>query len=110
MMFWGHAPFWLPGMLFFILGKLFWLVLLGLLVWLVIRALTGRRQVWRGYPQQMPPVPPYQQPVPPYQQPSAMEILRQRFARGEIDATTFDQMRERLEASERPPTPPHDVN
>ena len=32
----------------------------------------------------------------------AMEILRQRYARGEIDATTFDQMRERLEASERP--------
>jgi uncharacterized membrane protein len=32
-------------------------------------------------------------------QPSAMEILRQRYARGEIDAATFDQMRERLEAS-----------
>lgn len=32
-------------------------------------------------------------------QPSAMEILRQGYARGEIDAATFDQMHERLEAS-----------
>jgi uncharacterized membrane protein len=28
-----------------------------------------------------------------------MEILRQRYARGEIDTATFEQMRERLEAS-----------
>ncbi len=33
------------------------------------------------------------------QGPSALEILRQRYASGEIDATTFEQMRERLEAS-----------
>jgi len=31
--------------------------------------------------------------------PSALEILQQRYARGEIDTTTFEQMRERLEAS-----------
>ena len=36
----------------------------------------------------------------------ALEILRQRYARGEIDAATFDQMRERLEASYRPKEPP----
>ncbi len=29
--------------------------------------------------------------------PSAMEILRQRYARGQIDAATFDEMRARLE-------------
>jgi len=29
-----------------------------------------------------------------------MDILRQRYARGEIDATTFEQMRERLQASD----------
>src|SRR5438105_11958411 len=31
--------------------------------------------------------------------PPALEILRQRYAAGEIDAVTFEQMRERLEAS-----------
>jgi hypothetical protein len=36
--------------------------------------------------------------MPPVQ-PSAMEILRQRYARGEIDAITFELMRERLESS-----------
>jgi len=34
--------------------------------------------------------------------PSALEILRQRYARGEIDAATFEQMRERLESSHAP--------
>jgi len=34
--------------------------------------------------------------------PDALEILRQRYASGEIDGTTFDQMRERLESSGRP--------
>jgi putative membrane protein len=38
-------------------------------------------------------------PGMPASGPSAMEILRQRFARGEIDTATFEQMRERLEAS-----------
>ena len=35
-------------------------------------------------------------------EPDALEILRRRFARGEIDAATFDNMRERLESSARP--------
>jgi uncharacterized membrane protein len=35
-------------------------------------------------------------------EPNALEILRRRYARGEIDGTTFDQMRERLESSGRP--------
>jgi uncharacterized membrane protein len=35
-------------------------------------------------------------------EPDALEILRRRYARGEIDGTTFDQMRERLESSIRP--------
>jgi putative membrane protein len=39
------------------------------------------------------------------QSPSAMEILRQRFARGEIDGDTFQRMRQQLEATpgEQPP-------
>lgn len=35
-------------------------------------------------------------------EPDAMEILRRRYARGEIDGPTFDQMRERLEGSAPP--------
>jgi uncharacterized membrane protein len=38
----------------------------------------------------------------PPQGPSALEILRQRYARGEIDAVTFEQMRERLASSAGP--------
>jgi hypothetical protein len=44
----------------------------------------------------MPPV--YTPGMPP-SQPSAMEILRQRYARGEIDTATYESMRERLENS-----------
>lgn len=33
---------------------------------------------------------------------NALEILRRRYARGEIDGSTFDLMRERLEGSGRP--------
>lgn len=45
------------------------------------------------------------QPAPQaYQaaQPSALEILQQRYARGEIDLATFNQMREQLRASQVP--------
>ncbi|HZR41901.1 MAG TPA: SHOCT domain-containing protein [Ktedonobacteraceae bacterium] len=41
-----------------------------------------------------------QQPIP--QPLSALEILQQRFARGEIDQATYQQMRAQLEASARP--------
>ncbi len=55
----------------------------------------------RGRHYHMPPrsnpVPPTYTPGQPPSQLSAMEILRQRYARGEINAATFDSMRERLE-------------
>jgi putative membrane protein len=98
----GYAPpmFMFHGPLM-LLSSLFWLVLFVLLIVLLVRRFSGAGSASRPPFAPRPGQPPfaYQPPVP---QASAQEILRQRFARGEIDAATFDQMRERLEASERP--------
>src|SRR2546421_4866130 len=45
--------------------------------------------------------------TPPQYQPSAIEILRQRYARGEINEETFQQMQERLGASTPPEQQQH---
>ncbi len=90
-MFWGFGLFLLP-LLF--LGHFFWFFILLLLIWGLIRMFSFRgRQVPYNHYYGMP-----RYGVPPVQ-PSALEILRQRYARGEIDAVTYEQMRERLEAS-----------
>ncbi len=47
-------------------------------------------------------------PTPPPRPISALEILRQRYARGEIDDVTFQNMQERLKASEARERPPND--
>jgi putative membrane protein len=86
-MMWGYDFGW-GGML---LMSILWIALLVVLVWALIRWISGRTTG---------SVPPYTS-VPPTG-PSALEILRQRYARGEIDTATFEQMRERLEA----PSPP----
>jgi uncharacterized membrane protein len=92
-MFWGfHGMLFLLPLL--LLGKFFWLIVLALLIGLLVRRFSFRNRPMAFYRH----APFYQPGVPPVQ-PSAMEILRQRYARGEIDATTFDQMRERLESS-----------
>ena len=80
---------------FLFLGRIFMLVLLGLLIWSLIRVFTRGKHHYMspGYN----PFPPTFTPGQPPSQLSAMEILRQRYARGEIDAATFDSMRERLE-------------
>ncbi len=83
----GHGLWFLLPLLF--LGRLFWIVILALLIWSLIRWFRHRQ------------VPFYQFGMPSAQ-PSALDILRQRYARGEIDAATFDQMRERLEATNGP--------
>ncbi len=72
-----------------VFGNLLWIALLGILVWAVLR--WFERRTSRS---------PSQAPGTSLGGPSAMDILRQRYARGEIDATTFEQMRERLQASD----------
>jgi uncharacterized membrane protein len=74
-----------------VVSFLLWLVLLGLLgvaVWALVRWVahqtqtggpSSARQTGEGL--------------------SAMEILRQRFAHGDLDSDTFERMRRQLEAS-----------
>ena len=84
---WGYNPG--PAMFLSVLTTVFWVALLIGLAWILLRWIL-----------------PYILPViadifswPPAENPPALEILRQRYAAGEIDAVTFEQMRERLEAS-----------
>jgi putative membrane protein len=86
-MMWGYGYGW-AGMLWMGLGTLFWIAILALVIWSLARLFTGRTFS----------VPPGHAPMPPAQ-PSAMEILRQRYARGEIDMETFVTMRGHLEAT-----------
>ena len=78
------------------LGTLFWIALFGVLVWALLHWLNTRNTPIIGY-----------HPTPPPYHPSAGEILRQRYARGEIDEATYQQMRERLEASTPPEQQQH---
>lgn len=80
-MMWGYEFGWGP-MFVMLVGTALFIALLAVLAWAVIAHLNGRV---------MPPTP----PVAPG--PSALEILRQRYARGEIDGDTYEQMRARLE-------------
>ena len=85
----GFGLLFLFPLLFF--AKFFWIVILALLIGLLIRRFSFRHAHRYAY-----------QYGTPTAQSSALDILRQRYARGEIDAVTFDQMRERLEASSGP--------
>ena len=87
-MMWGYGWGW-PAGLWMGLGGILWIAAIGLLIWAIARWLSHRAPT--SY-------------FPPERGPSALEILRQRFARGEIDATTYEQMRERLEATNEPLT------
>lgn len=79
------------GFGFWPLFPLFWIGIIAFLCW------SARRwYVWRDRRGSF-----YGQGEAPFE-PNAMEILRRRYARGEIDGITFDQMRERLESSGRP--------
>ena len=85
----GFGLLFLLPLLF--VAKFFWIVILALLIGFMIRRFSFRHAYRYAY-----------QYGTPAAQPSALDILHQRYARGEIDAVTFEQMRERLEASSGP--------
>ncbi len=87
-MMWGYYPgmgWWM------VLSSLFWLALVAVAVWALVRWVSHQTRTRADHPLGSGPS----------TGPSAEEILRQRYARGEIDAATYEQMRERLTA---PPT------
>jgi len=96
---WGHPGGFDPGtgMLLSTLNNLLWIALiiglaLVLLRWLMPYIMPMLADLFGMAPADIPP----------------LEILRQRYAAGEINAVTFEQMRERLEASyphSEPPPP-----
>jgi uncharacterized membrane protein len=74
-----------------VLSGLLWIVIWALLIWGLIRWFaSGNRRS------------PYYRPDQPPSAPSALETLRQGYTRGDIDAATFEQMRERLEHADGP--------
>ena len=77
-----------------LIGTILWIALLAMLAMALIRWLSARDTPTFWYHPTTPP--------PSMYQPNALEILRQRYARGEIDDVTFQQMRERLGASMPP--------
>ncbi|HLI90357.1 MAG TPA: SHOCT domain-containing protein [Ktedonobacteraceae bacterium] len=77
-----HWATW--GMGFWPLFPLLWLAIIATLCWAASRCF-GRRGRHAHF-------------GPPFG-PNALEILRQRYARGEIDGDTFEQMREHLQRS-----------
>jgi uncharacterized membrane protein len=85
----GFGLLFLLPLLF--LAKFFWIVLLVLFIGFMISRFSLRHAYRYAYH--------YGTPMA---QPSALDILHQRYALGEIDAVTFEQMRERLEASSGP--------
>ncbi len=82
----GHhwAPGWEPGTLLATASTLLWILFFIGLAWTLLQWLIPHlADIFDEPPTDIP----------------AMEILRQRYAAGEIDDATFERMRERLEAS-----------
>ncbi len=80
-MMWGYYGSW-GSWLVMIVSMLLWVALLSVIIVLVVRWL-GSQSSSRGNPTHPG---------------SAMEILEQRYARGEIDEATFRRMRDELQA------------
>ncbi|HZC04007.1 MAG TPA: SHOCT domain-containing protein [Ktedonobacterales bacterium] len=88
----GPGHMWI-GLVFMGLSLLFWLGIPALLAWAALRWVAPR---WRGLAGMSAMSGGMMQTA----QPSAIETLRHRYALGEIDSTTFEQMVERILASE----------
>jgi putative membrane protein len=92
-MMWGYNPGW-GGWLMMSVGMVVMIALLVILVWALIRWFNGRA------------IPPGERTPMMPSGPSALEILQQRYARGEIDDATYERMRERLQESTVSSPPP----
>lgn len=68
-----------------LLSILFWLAVLGAIAWAVLRVVRQRRAA---------------PPITYANEPSALELLRRRYALGEIDVETFEAMTVQLLVSE----------
>ena len=89
-MMWGYGYGW--GTMFLMsLGMVLWIALLVVLTWALIWGLSNKTSTSPGQPTGNAG-----------RGSSALDILRERYARGEIDTATFEQMRERLQASHPP--------
>jgi putative membrane protein len=83
-MMWGYGTTYTWGGMFLMLfSMLFWFALLGALIWGLVHWLTSRSATTTNSGS-----------------PSALEILQQRYARGELDEATFTRMRQQLQRSD----------
>lgn len=87
-MMWLYAP----GMAWWmIVSMVLWLLLLGVAVWAFVRWVAHQTRAELSRTSHLS--------SDSASDVSALEILRRRFARGEIDSATFEDMRQRLQAS-----------
>lgn len=84
-MMWGYYPNG-NGWLMMVVSNILWIVLLGILVWATV--------YWLKYRTNGPA--PWKSDTSDRDF-SALEILRQRYARGEIDTPTFEEMSKNLQ-------------
>lgn len=83
-------------MLVMLVGLLLGVIVLVLLIWVLVRWLQ-RSQLGSSSPAVPAQVGP---PGAHESQPTPVDVLRQRYARGEIDTATFEEMQRRLEGRE----------
>jgi len=67
---------WMFGGMF---GWIFWIILIGLIIWLAINQNNRNKQNYQ-----------------PPQQESAMDILKKRYAKGEISKEEYEQMKKEI--------------